>query len=73
MDVWSVGVLTYELIFGRSPFNGKDHEDTFAKVLKVFLYLICIVYVMFKGDIRFSGPISFECGDFISKILVKEP
>lgn len=29
IDVWSVGILTYELIIGYAPFAGKNHDDTF--------------------------------------------
>ncbi|EGR28467.1 protein kinase domain protein [Ichthyophthirius multifiliis] len=59
VDIWSVGILVYELIFGNAPFTGKNHDATFDKVV--------------KGDLKFSGPISFEGVDFIKKILVKDP
>jgi len=35
VDVWSVGILTYELIFGNAPFKGKDLNGTFNKIVNV--------------------------------------
>lgn len=32
VDVWSVGVLTYELIVGHAPFAAKNQEDTLRAV-----------------------------------------
>jgi serine/threonine protein kinase len=46
VDVWSVGILTYELIFGRSPFVGKNPEETFKKVIKVIFYLVCFFIII---------------------------
>ncbi|KAL4429531.1 hypothetical protein ABPG74_014306 [Tetrahymena malaccensis] len=59
VDVWSVGILTYELLIGHAPFAAKSHDATFDQIL--------------NGELRFSGPISFEAGDFISRILERDP
>lgn len=32
MDVWSVGVLTYECITGKSPFRGKNDKEIIEKI-----------------------------------------
>lgn len=35
VDLWSVGVLTYELIFGIAPFKTETKSATFEKVKKL--------------------------------------
>jgi polo-like kinase 1 len=32
VDVWSVGVIIYTLIYGRPPFESKDVKDTYKKI-----------------------------------------
>ncbi|EGR34166.1 protein kinase domain protein [Ichthyophthirius multifiliis] len=60
VDAWSIGILTYELIFGQAPFTDKnDMEKTFLNIV--------------KNEIDFPGLISFEGVDFIKKLLVKKP
>nr|AML76494.1 putative LOV domain-containing protein [Adiantum raddianum] len=33
VDWWAVGILLYEMIYGRTPFRGKNRQKTFANVL----------------------------------------
>jgi maternal embryonic leucine zipper kinase len=33
VDVWAIGVITYALLAGNLPFNGKNEEELFKKIL----------------------------------------
>ncbi|XP_058071830.1 serine/threonine-protein kinase UCNL-like [Magnolia sinica] len=33
VDWWALGVLTYEMAYGRTPFRGRDRKETFHNVL----------------------------------------
>uniref|UniRef100_T1PFH1 Protein kinase n=1 Tax=Musca domestica TaxID=7370 RepID=T1PFH1_MUSDO len=61
-DMWSVGVITYVLISGLSPFMGETDIETMANVT--------IAKYDFEDE-SFSS-VSPECIDFISKLLVKD-
>lgn len=57
VDVWSIGVLTYELLFARIPFEIKCIEDL-SKII--------------SEDIAFEGrPISNEAKEYILRCLSK--
>ena len=62
-DTWSIGVITYVLLSGLSPFAGDDDSETLTNVT--------------DGDWDFDDPvfedISDEAKDFISELLVKDP
>ena len=32
VDIWSLGVMTYLLISGKPPFNGKDRDELFKNI-----------------------------------------
>ncbi|XP_063705272.1 ribosomal protein S6 kinase alpha-5-like [Culicoides brevitarsis] len=62
VDWWSVGVLTYELLTGASPFTIEGERNTQSEVSKRIL----------KTDPPLRG-MSNDVRDFIQKLLVKDP
>ncbi|XP_076331369.1 death-associated protein kinase 1-like isoform X2 [Tachypleus tridentatus] len=62
-DMWSIGVITYNLLSGASPFLGDDKQETFTNVSAVN-------YCFDEG--HFSH-VSDLAKDFIAKLLVKDP
>uniref|UniRef100_A0A1I7S352 non-specific serine/threonine protein kinase n=1 Tax=Bursaphelenchus xylophilus TaxID=6326 RepID=A0A1I7S352_BURXY len=62
-DMWSVGVLSYILLSGLSPFCGENDQETLVNVK--------------NGDWNMQDPvfdyISNEAKDFISRLLIMKP
>jgi aurora kinase len=60
VDIWNIGVLTYELLYGKVPFEIRTEEDL-NKVV--------------DDDIYFprSKPASLQIKDFILRCLSKNP
>jgi len=61
VDIWTVGILTYEFLVGKPPFEGEDVNATYKLIL--------------SGRIEYPSDlvISAEAKDLISKLLVHEP
>jgi serine/threonine protein kinase len=55
VDIWALGVLTYEFICGMPPFEAPDQKGTYKRIAKV--------------DLRFPAHVSIEAQDFISKVI----
>ncbi|XP_005920401.1 serine/threonine kinase 17a like [Haplochromis burtoni] len=62
-DMWSIGVLTYVMLTGESPFLGADKQETFLNISQVNMD--------YSPD-TFEG-ISSLAVDFIKSLLVKNP
>ncbi|XP_050517186.1 aurora kinase A-B-like [Diabrotica virgifera virgifera] len=59
VDLWSLGVLCYEFLTGRPPFESKSYDDTYRRISRA----------------QFTIPpyVSAEAGDLIKKLLVVKP
>ncbi|XP_028311833.1 serine/threonine kinase 17a like [Gouania willdenowi] len=62
-DMWSIGVLTYVMLTGESPFLGDEKQETFLNISQV--------NVDYSPE-TFEG-ISSPAIDFIKTLLVKNP
>lgn len=63
IDIWAVGILTYELLTGQAPFTGQNEKDTYSNIAKLDL----------QANDVFRERVSPLAKDFISRILVTDP
>ncbi|TKR62382.1 hypothetical protein L596_026357 [Steinernema carpocapsae] len=61
-DMWAIGVVTYILLSGGSPFLGESRNETFAN----------ITAVNYHFSDRFFGSTSQDAKDFISRLFVRD-
>lgn len=59
VDIWALGVLMYELLVGRPPFEDENSGVTYKRIVKV--------------DLRIPPFVSLEAADLIKKLLRYEP
>ena len=63
--MWSLGVITYILLSGLSPFLGDNDAETYSNITKGSY--------SFEDDEDVFCDISEEGKDFITKLLVRRP
>lgn len=61
-DLWSIGVILYECIFGRAPYSSKTLDE-----------LLNRIKVKQKITIASTASISADCRDIMMRLLVHEP
>jgi serine/threonine protein kinase len=58
-DIWSLGVVLYEMIFGNCPFQSNSIAN--------------LIEVLNTQNLQFPGPISPTLKTLISRMLTKDP
>lgn len=59
VDLWSLGVLCYEFLCGKPPFETASHQATYQRIMQV--------------DLQFPSHVSTGARDLIKKLLQKIP
>lgn len=76
VDIWSLGVLAYEFLVGKPPFEAEGNERrTYRKISRSCLFFILsnLIFLFFRVELRFPSHVSSEAKDFVKSLLRKDP
>jgi len=59
VDLWSLGVLCYEFLCGKPPFETASHQETYQRIINV--------------DLKFPSHVTSGAQDLMRKLLQKTP
>lgn len=59
VDLWALGVLTYEFLVGNPPFEAESHRETYERIIEV--------------DLKFPKSMPADARNFITRLLKKNP
>lgn len=59
VDLWSLGVLCYEFLVGKPPFEADGHSETYRRITKV--------------DLRFPSYMCTGSRDLITRVRLSRP
>lgn len=59
VDLWSIGVLCYEFLTGKPPFESSSYDETYVRIS--------------RAEFKIPDYVSDEAKDLIKKLLVVNP
>ncbi|XP_052060939.1 serine/threonine-protein kinase ULK3-like [Mytilus californianus] len=62
VDLWSIGVILYECLFGRAPFASKSFQELGAKIWNDK-----------PVELPYGVSVGEDCGDLITRLLQRDP
>jgi len=58
-DIWSMGVVLYTMVVGKTPWNSDHNQTVYQQIM--------------KGDITFPNHVSHQCRDLVTLMLKVNP